>query len=51
MNGNEWIFLTPTVHALLEHSGELIEANNCKGLGISQNLALNVAINLLDFLE
>ena len=34
-NENEvsWIFLTPTVHALLEHSGELIETNNGRGLG------------------
>ena len=32
-SGNEWIYFTPTVHAVLEHSGELIEANNSKGLG------------------
>ena len=23
-----WIYLTPTVHALLEHAPELVEANN-----------------------
>lgn len=32
-NGIPWVFLTPTVHALLEHTGELIEANSCRGLG------------------
>ena len=32
-NERQLIFLTPMVHALLEHSGELIEANNGKGLG------------------
>ena len=32
-NGKPWIYLTPTVHALLEHTGELMEANNCIGLG------------------
>ena len=32
-NKKEWIFLTLMLHALLEHSGELIEANNAKGLG------------------
>ena len=32
-DGKEWIYFTPTVHAILEHSGELIEANSCKGLG------------------
>ena len=32
-----WIFFTPTIHAfiaLLEHSAELIETNNCQGLGV-----------------
>ena len=28
-----WIYLTPNGHAVLEHSGDLIEANNCTGLG------------------
>ena len=32
-NGKEWIFFTPTLHALLEHSGDLIEANGGRGLG------------------
>ena len=32
-NGKEWIYLTPMVHALLEHSWELIKANNAKGIG------------------
>ena len=32
-DGKEWIYFTPTVHAILEHSGEFIEANSCKGLG------------------
>ena len=34
-NDNEdgWIFFTTTVHALLDHSGDLIKANNCTGLG------------------
>ena len=32
-NKNSWIFFTPTIHALLEHSTELIKTNNCQGLG------------------
>ena len=28
-----WIFLTPTVHAVLEHSHELVKSNSGKGLG------------------
>ena len=33
-NENEnWIFFTPTVYAVLEHSADLIEANNCIELG------------------
>ena len=36
-NEKEWIFLTPTVHALLEHSGDLILINNGKGLGLPPN--------------
>ena len=34
-NGNEedWIFFTPNAHAVLDHSGDLIESNNCTGLG------------------
>ena len=28
-----WIYFTPTVHAVLDHSAELIEANDCRGLG------------------
>ena len=28
-----WIYLTPTVHGLLEHAPELIDANNGEGLG------------------
>ena len=39
-NGKEWIFLTPTVHALLEHSGKVIEANNSTGLGTYSELGL-----------
>ena len=27
-NNKSWIFFTPTIHALLEHSAELIETNN-----------------------
>ena len=29
----QWIFLTPTVHGVLEHAHELIQANGGKGLG------------------
>ena len=32
-NNKSWIYLTKTVHGLLEHSSELLEANNCEGLG------------------
>ena len=34
-NENEggWIFFTPTVHAVLDHSADLIDENNCTGLG------------------
>ncbi len=32
MNDKLWIFLTPTVHALLSHSNELIEGNEGFGL-------------------
>ena len=39
-NGKEWIFLTPTVHALLEHSGKVIEANNSTELGAYSELGL-----------
>ena len=28
-----WVYLTPTVHGLLEHAPELIDANNGEGLG------------------
>ncbi|KAL5269144.1 hypothetical protein ACHWQZ_G002836 [Mnemiopsis leidyi] len=33
-NGNktEWIYLTPTVHSILEHGADLIEANDGRGL-------------------
>ena len=33
INGNSCIYLTPTVHGILEHAPELIEANESKGLG------------------
>ena len=33
LDGESWIYLTPTVHGILEHSPELIEANGSKGLG------------------
>jgi len=32
VNDNLWIYLTPTVHALLSHSTELIEGNEGFGL-------------------
>ena len=32
-NNKSWIFFTPTIQALLEHSAELIKINNCQGLG------------------
>lgn len=31
-NGQEWIYLTPTVHSVLDHAADLIEANGCEGL-------------------
>ena len=31
-SGKQWIYLTPTVHALLTHSHELIIANEGRGL-------------------
>ena len=33
INGNSWIYLTPTVHGILEHAPELIKANESKWLG------------------
>ena len=33
MDGEPWIYLTWTVHGVLEHVQELIEANESKGLG------------------
>ena len=39
-NEKDWIFLTPTVHALLEHSGDLILINNGKGFGSSMESSL-----------
>ena len=33
MDGEPWIYLTWTVHGVLEHEQELIEANESKGLG------------------
>ena len=33
LDGEHWIYLTPTVHGVFEHVSELIESNNCKGLG------------------
>ena len=39
-NEESWIYLTPTVHALLELSGELIEANNGRGLGAYTEFSL-----------
>ena len=33
LNGNSWIYLTPTAHGILEHAPELIETNESKGLG------------------
>ena len=39
--GNEsWVYLTPTVHGLLEHGPELIDANNGEGLGAFTESAL-----------
>ena len=32
-NEHNWIYFTPTVHAVLDHSGDLIESNYCTGLG------------------
>ena len=46
-NGKEWIFLTPTVHSLLEHSGELTEANNCHGLAVYTESSLECCNKLL----
>ena len=35
-NGNKWINVSPTLHALFSHSWKLIEANNRHGLGNTQ---------------
>ena len=32
-SNESWVYLTPTVHGLLEHGPELIDANNSEGLG------------------
>ena len=50
-NEKDWIFLTPTVHALLEHSGDLILINNGKGFGSSTESSMKATINFQEFLE
>ena len=47
-NENEgWIFFTPTVHAVLDHSANLIDANNCTGLGAYTKSSLECSNKML----
>ena len=48
-NENEggWIFFTPTVHAVLDHSADLIDANNCTGLGAYTESSLECSNKML----
>ena len=43
----QWISLTPTVHGLLEHAADLIDANGGQGLGSSTESSLEANNKIL----